>query len=40
MLTAVAGVMVGNRIVVWAAIGILGLAMVLRFVKPVQPPGS
>jgi len=32
MLVAVAGVVLDNRIVVWVAIGVLGVAMVLRFV--------
>jgi hypothetical protein len=40
MLTAVAGVMIGNRIVVWVAIGILGVAMVLRFIKSAAPPDA
>ncbi len=32
MALAVAGVVLDNRIIVWVAIGVLGVAMVLRFV--------
>ena len=38
MLAAVAGVMIGNRTIVWVAIAILGVAMVLRFAKSPEPP--
>lgn len=38
MLTAVAGVMTGNRNIVWVAIGVLGIAVVLRIVDRKVPP--
>jgi hypothetical protein len=32
MLLAALGVLLGNRVVVWVAIGVLGVALILRFV--------
>ena len=32
MLLAAAGVILGNRVVVWVAIGVLAVAFILRFV--------
>jgi len=38
MLLAAGGVLTGNRLVVWVAIGVLGVAVILRIVDRKAPP--
>lgn len=38
MLLAAGGVLLGNRIVVWVAMGVLAIALLLRFVNKKDPP--
>lgn len=38
MLLAAGGVLTGNRIVVWVAIAVLGLALMLRILERKAPP--
>lgn len=44
MATAVAGVGLGQRVVVWVAMGFLGMALALRIwirrARPTAPPGE